>query len=44
MGVGPGMFDGIEKLFFILAVLFPLGVWKLVEIIVWLFTHVSIAW
>jgi len=40
------MFDGIGQamavLFWTCIVSVPLGLWKLVEIVIWLFNHVSI--
>ena len=41
-----GIGKGIEQLFMImfvaLCISVPLGVWKLVEVIIWVFKHVSI--
>lgn len=40
----PKMFDGIQWIFLGLLVMFPLGIWKAVEIVIWLVTHVRISW
>jgi len=37
-----GLGDMIKLMGYLLVVFLPLGVWKLVEIIIWLFEHVSI--
>lgn len=41
-----GMFDGLEALFkFIAALLIifiPLGLWKLIDIIIWVWNHIHI--
>ena len=45
--MGPGMFDGIEKAanamiafcIFSLFVVWPLGIWKAIEIALWIFNH-----
>jgi hypothetical protein len=41
------MYPDIGKLFeamlFLLIVFIPLGVWKIIDIIIWLFNHVSIS-
>lgn len=46
MGVGPGMFDGLGKFLafcFVIGIIFiPLGIWKFIEIIIWLFKHITI--
>jgi hypothetical protein len=43
-----GVADGIGKMFtilFILCIIFvPLGAWKMIEIIIWLFQHIKIEW
>lgn len=36
------MYGGLVTIFLVLAVLAPLGVWKVIEIVIWLFRHVSI--
>lgn len=40
----PGMFDGIGRLlnvmFWMLAISVPLGLWKLGEIVWWIFRHI----
>jgi len=42
--MGPGMFDGFESFMIAVSVLLvvfvPLGLWKFIEIIIWLFHHV----
>ena len=38
-----GIWEGLVIGFIILAVLAPLGVWKLIEIIIWIYKHVSIS-
>lgn len=35
-------FDGLAYLFIVLLCLSPLGIWKLIEITIWLFQHVKI--
>jgi len=37
------MFDGFKELFLILAIFFPLGVWKVFDILFWLYKHISIS-
>lgn len=37
-------FDILEYLFYISLLLWPLGIWKLIEIVIWLFQHVRIDW
>jgi len=41
------MFDDLYSIimvgFILLCISFPLGVWKLIEVIVWLINHVSIS-
>jgi len=41
--MGPGMFDGLEQLFKMLlglvVVFVPLGLWKLIELVWWVFVH-----
>lgn len=41
----PHMFDGLETtikvMCWMLAVSVPLGIWKLIEIVVWFFSHIS---
>lgn len=45
--VGPGMFDGLAKLLkglFVISLIFvPLGLWKLIEIIIWICGHFHIS-
>lgn len=40
------MFSGMAKfeaiLFELIIILFPLGIWKLIEIIIWIVMHISI--
>lgn len=47
MGDYDGMFSGIDAalkaMFFTLCISVPLGIWKLVEIIIWLFQHINIS-
>ena len=38
-----GLMEGLQYLFVAFLILAPLGIWKLVEIIIWLFTHVHIS-
>lgn len=42
------MLEGLDRAFGCLAVMLlvsvPLGLWKLVEIIIWLFQHVEVKW
>jgi hypothetical protein len=42
------MFDGIGNLIvclcWVCAISVPLGLWKLIEIVIWLCRHVSISW
>lgn len=40
MGDYSGIGDGIAVLFWIAVVSVPLGLWKLVEILIWVFQHV----
>lgn len=44
--MGSGMFDGLDTLFkgigCLLCFFIPLGMWKLVELIYWLFTSVKV--
>lgn len=41
-----GMLDGIGRILDLMMILliffFPLGLWKLIDIIVWLFKHITI--
>jgi hypothetical protein len=37
------MFEGLGTLIVLLMVFGVFGIWKLIEIIIWLFTHVSIS-
>ncbi len=37
-----GAFDGMITLFIVTLCLFPLGVWKLIEIIIWMFGHIRV--
>jgi len=34
----------IDGLLWMVAILLPLAIWKLIEIVIWLFTHISIDW
>jgi len=36
--------DGVVALFFTCVIAVPLAIWKLVDIGIWLYHHVSIAW
>lgn len=40
------MFDGVAKFFAIIMILLvlalPFAIWKLIEVIIWLFEHISI--
>jgi hypothetical protein len=36
------MFDGLATAFLVLACLAPLGLWKLVEIVIWAFRHLRV--
>jgi hypothetical protein len=40
--MGPGMFDDVMIIFWIMLALVPLGLWKLIEIICWLIAHLKI--
>ena len=42
-GAFRGVSDAIALLFILCCIFVPLGLWKLVEIIIWLFKHVSIS-
>lgn len=45
MGSGSDFgFGAFAKAFVFLLALLPLGVWKLIEIVVWLVTHVRVSW
>lgn len=51
MGVGPGMFGSDEDWKWIIRffkltvfVLIPMALWKLGEIVLWLFNNVNISW
>lgn len=33
-----------QMMAYALVVFVPLGVWKLIDIVIWLFNHVSISW
>lgn len=41
--VGNYIADTLALAFILLCIFVPLGLWKLVEIIIWLFQHVSIS-
>lgn len=44
--MGSGMFDGVGTalaiLFVALIISLPLGIWKLIELVAWLYRHVTI--
>lgn len=42
--IGRGIGEAILSLLIILVVCLPLALWKLLEIVHWLFTHISINW
>jgi hypothetical protein len=42
-GAFRGVGETIALLFILCCIFVPLGLWKLVEIIIWLFQHVSIS-
>lgn len=51
MGVGPGMFGShddwkwiIRFIKFAIFVLIPLSLWKLGELVLWIFANVSVTW
>lgn len=39
-----GVFDGWMRLTIILAILSIFGIWKLIEIVIWVFSNVVITW
>ena len=41
-GIGEALGNLIKLLFILCCISVPLAIWKLVEIIIWLFSHVSI--
>lgn len=45
--MGPGMFDGLEKLyrlaFLLLFLAVPLAIWKVVDIIIWVVKHLKVS-
>ena len=46
--MGPGMFDGLDALFRLMAwalvLSVPLALWKLGELVWWVVTHVKVTW
>ncbi len=36
------MFDGLKLVIFGFVICMPLAIWKIIDIIVWLFQHISI--
>ena len=46
--MGPDLFKGMGEalvvLMIVVAVAIPLALWKLIEIVIWLFNHVSVSW
>jgi hypothetical protein len=38
-----GFMEGLQYFFVAFFILAPLGIWKLVEIIIWLFTHIHVS-
>jgi uncharacterized membrane protein len=43
-GIGDAFGNFIGGLVTLCIIFVPLGIWKFVEIIIWLFTHVKISW
>ena len=41
---GDGIFEAFIVLMVILIVSVPLAIWKMVDITIWVFTHVTINW
>lgn len=42
-GIGDGIGKMLMTMFVLLGIFIPLGLWKLIEIIIWLFTHVKVS-
>jgi uncharacterized membrane protein len=40
--MGPGMFDGLAVFEMFALCCIPFGVWKIIEIIIWLISHIRI--
>ena len=43
-GIGKGVDALFKMMLWLLIVFVPLGLWKLIEIIYWLYTHITIGW
>lgn len=43
-GIGRGITELMVLMIWGLVISVPLAIWKLVEIVIWLFNHVSISW
>lgn len=42
--IGSGVVTLIKMLLILLAIFVPLGLWKLIEIAIWLFKNINITW
>lgn len=40
----PDFSKAIIQLFWLAVIMFPLALWKVIDIVIWLFTHISIDW